>query len=363
MKKTIRKWTAAWVAIAFTWMAMGIISPGQLKAGTTKTESAASTVEAARGGNSETNSFEKEGASPEITKKKKFPWLWVAAGVVVAGVIVYFTLIKKPKYDLTVDVGTGVSGTPAAGKYTYKKGEKILYSFSSSDGYKNLNVLLDGNPVAASGTMVMDRAHTLKATAEPLSNYTLTVKVEPGINGSPAAGTYRYREGTTISYQYSALNSILSGKLDGSSVPLSGSFQMDRDHVLEVTSEPPPNVQPDIRGNWRFLLKKKGETQTKPALFISFSGKRTKGDCKVIGDLTDPYWSDWQSSNWLDNDGHYDIASEDPIFWILGDNTSGLDFFNMIFKSDNFFSGEYELYEGDPPLTAEKGTWTATRIE
>ena len=105
MKKPMRKWTAAWVAIAFTWMAIGVISPGQLKAGTAKTENTASTVETARSENSENNSFEKEGITPEIAKKKKFPWLWVAAGVVVAGVIVYFTLIKKPKYDL--DRGSG----------------------------------------------------------------------------------------------------------------------------------------------------------------------------------------------------------------------------------------------------------------
>jgi len=35
MKKKIRKWTAGWAAFAFTWMAIGVISPGRLKAGTT----------------------------------------------------------------------------------------------------------------------------------------------------------------------------------------------------------------------------------------------------------------------------------------------------------------------------------------
>jgi hypothetical protein len=234
MEKIIKKWTAAWAAIAFTWMAMGIISPGQLKARTAKAENAVSTVEAVKSENIENNSFEKEGTIPEIAKKKKFPWLWVAAGVVAAGVIVYFTLIKKPKYDLLVETGTGVTGTPAAGKYTYKKGQKIAYSFAYPDGYKNLTVLLDGNPVAISGTIVMDRIHTLKAAATQLSEYTLTVNIENGVNGTPVTGTYRYREGTVVTYQYSIASKSLAVTLDDVSLPRSGSLVIDRDHVLKV---------------------------------------------------------------------------------------------------------------------------------
>ena len=198
---------AAWAAISFTWMAFGIISPSHLKAETTKMEGTVSTVEAAKEGNSETSSFEKEGTTPEIVKKKKFPWLWVAAGVVVAGVIVYFTLIKKPKYDLTVEVGAGVTGTPAAGKYTYKKGTKIAYNFACADGYKNLTVLLNDKPAFTAGTLVMDRTYNLKATVTKLSEYSLTVDVENEISGTPAIGTYKYREGMTVFYQYTAADS------------------------------------------------------------------------------------------------------------------------------------------------------------
>lgn len=234
MKKTTRKWLAGWVAIAFSWMALGIIFPDQLRARAANAENTASTAEAAKSENFENNSFEKEGTTPEITKKKKFPWLWVAAGVVVAGVIVYFTLIKKPKYELTVEVGAGVTGSPTAGKYTYKKGNKINYNFACIDGYKNLTVLLDGNPVAISGGIVMDRAHTLKAAATQLPEYTLTVNVENGVTGTPVTGTYRYREGTVVPYQYSIAGKSLAVILDDVSLPRSGSLVMDRDHVLKV---------------------------------------------------------------------------------------------------------------------------------
>ena len=36
MEKIIQKWTAGGMAIAFTWLAIGAVSPGRLKAGTTR---------------------------------------------------------------------------------------------------------------------------------------------------------------------------------------------------------------------------------------------------------------------------------------------------------------------------------------
>ena len=143
-------------------MAMGIISPGLLKAGTARGEGAASAIEAAKSDSSETNSFEKEGTSPEIAKKKKSPWPYIIAGALVVGIVVYFTLIKQKKHILIVEMGTGATGFPGAGKHIYKKGEKVDYNFICAAGYKNLIVFLDEKIVAASGTVVMDRAHNLR---------------------------------------------------------------------------------------------------------------------------------------------------------------------------------------------------------
>jgi len=93
--------------------------------------------------------------------KKKFPWLWVVGGVVVITTVILF-LTKKKQYTLTVETDIGVNGTPAAGMYKYKKGERVEYSYSLKDSYSNLSVYLDGNKVENSGTIVMDSPHTLR---------------------------------------------------------------------------------------------------------------------------------------------------------------------------------------------------------
>ncbi len=418
MKKTIRKSTAGWLAIAFAWMVFGLISPGPLKAGIAKVESGASKVETAKNSYPESSSFEKEGNTPEIAKKKKFPWLWVAAGAVVAGVIIYFTLIKKPKYDLTVEAGAGVTGNPAAGKYTYKKGKEIAYNFTCSDGYKNLTVLLDGKAAAGSGTLVMDKAHTLKVTAVRLAEYTLTViiengvagtpasgtyqyregtavpyqyslgsqtlvvtlddvsvpqsgsfimdnnhvlkvqifntltvKIDEGIIGTPAAGTYRYRKGTAVPYQYSAENSVLVVKLDGNSVPKSGTLLMDKDHVLIVTVERPY----DIRGKWRFWIDKE-----KHNLDISFSGKITRGMVDLIDD-PDSYW--WENFYLIGRIGEYAVFSSQVSIAITKEEYPIQDFtLSGYFTSTSTMTGTYFYYYSDPRQKSE-GTWTASRIE
>ena len=108
--------------------------------------------------------MEKVSMSGKTVGKKKIPWLLIAAGaVVVAGVDIYFTLIYKPKYALTITLSEGVTGTPAAGTVEYKKGKVVDYNFTAVAGYKKLAVTLDGVSVDAAGTVTMDKAHTLSA--------------------------------------------------------------------------------------------------------------------------------------------------------------------------------------------------------
>jgi hypothetical protein len=101
-------------------------------------------------------------------RKKKFPWLLVAIGVVAVGVLVYFLLIKpKKKYQLTVSRGEGVNGNPESGTYPYKKGTKVSYNYTAQDGYSDLEVLLDGRKVPESNTFKVEGNHILRATATP----------------------------------------------------------------------------------------------------------------------------------------------------------------------------------------------------
>ncbi|HLP57340.1 MAG TPA: Ig-like domain-containing protein [Candidatus Deferrimicrobium sp.] len=98
-----------------------------------------------------------------VKKKKKFPWLLAAGGVVVAGVLVYFLLLKPKKYQLAVTRGEGVSGTPLSNTYSYKKGTRVMYNYSSELGYSQPVVTLDGNIAPLSGTVEMNRHHILTA--------------------------------------------------------------------------------------------------------------------------------------------------------------------------------------------------------
>jgi hypothetical protein len=102
---------------------------------------------------------------PVIKKERKFPWLIVGLGVVAVSIAVYFLIIKKPKYTLTVNIGTGAQGTPESGTYTYKKGQTVAYKYQSSDGFKIKTILLDGQEVPAEGTIAMDKDHRIEVAA------------------------------------------------------------------------------------------------------------------------------------------------------------------------------------------------------
>lgn len=108
--------------------------------------------------------IEEDEPEPIIKKGGKFPWLIVGAALVIGAAAVYFLVIKKPEYTLTVSLGAGAAGTPAA-TAKYKKGEAVPYNYTLLAGYGSLQVTLDGATVAASGTVTMNGDHTLSVSA------------------------------------------------------------------------------------------------------------------------------------------------------------------------------------------------------
>ena len=70
---------------------------------------------------------------------------------------------KKKDYTLTVTRGEGVDGSPESGQYSYREGTTVNYTYELQTGYADLQVMLDGAIVPSSGTIVMDRNHTLTA--------------------------------------------------------------------------------------------------------------------------------------------------------------------------------------------------------
>jgi hypothetical protein len=105
-------------------------------------------------------------------QKKRFPWLLAVGGVVVVGVVLYFLVLKpKKKYQLTVEVDEGVTGTPEAGTYEYKKGSTVNYSYTEKTNYTGLEVELDGRAIQSSGSFKIERNHILRARSR-LIDYT-----------------------------------------------------------------------------------------------------------------------------------------------------------------------------------------------
>jgi tetratricopeptide (TPR) repeat protein len=215
----------------------------------------------------------KEQPIPLIKKKKRFPLLLVIAGAVVVGAILYFVILKKPKYKLSVSLGTGVQGFPGSGVFEYKKGESIPYSYLLMSGsYKNLKVLLDGSPIAASGSFSLEHDSTLTVSASEVI-YTLQVTFDSTkITGNPAAGTYSYLSGTSVYYSffanagYSNLNVTLNNSLVGNS----GTITMNENITLAATVD----LLYDIRGTWSISM-----TGAPPQTLstVTFTGTDTSG--------------------------------------------------------------------------------------
>jgi hypothetical protein len=121
------------------------------------------TASAANGDDNGPGFIEEEASAPPAAHGKKIPWLVIGAVVVIGAAAVYFLVVKKTKYTLTVSLA-GATGTPGAtGKF--KKGAAVAYNYTAQSGYVNLEVKLDGVVVPAAGTVTMDADHTLTATA------------------------------------------------------------------------------------------------------------------------------------------------------------------------------------------------------
>ncbi|MCX6033678.1 MAG: hypothetical protein NTV38_01670 [Chloroflexi bacterium] len=89
-----------------TWMVIGAFAflihvsatpmPGT-RAGNSEDE----TIGSVAGSDLSTGAVEKPVKSKTKVEKKKFPWLLVAGGVVVIGVVLYLTVLKKSNYTLS----------------------------------------------------------------------------------------------------------------------------------------------------------------------------------------------------------------------------------------------------------------------
>ncbi|MCX6553504.1 MAG: hypothetical protein NTZ12_00590 [Candidatus Aminicenantes bacterium] len=150
-----------------------------------------STTSLANGEDNSPGFIEEDEPEPIIKKGGKFPWLIVGAALVIGAAAVYFLVIKKPEYTLTVTMGAGAVGTPAA-TAKYKKGEAVAYNYTPLAGYGSLQVTLDGAAVAASGTVTMNGDHTLSVSAAKKVAIITTRSIPSPVPYSNDDGGYHY---------------------------------------------------------------------------------------------------------------------------------------------------------------------------
>ena len=111
-----------------------------------------------------------------------------------------FSAVAPVLFALAVNLGTGVAGTPASGG-SFAQGSVVPYSYVAQAGFDNLSVLLDGTPVAASGNVTMNSAHTLGATAQAVPSNTIQVG-QGGLVFAPSSLTVRV--GTVVTFHWAS---------------------------------------------------------------------------------------------------------------------------------------------------------------
>ncbi len=178
------------------------------------------------------------------------------------------------EYKLIVTLYEGVSGTPAAGTYTYTEPEDIAYSYSLQAGYSAMSVLLDGRGVANSGTFTMDGDHYIVVTAgKGTGAYKLSVTISEGAAGTPASGSYYYDLGAQIVYNYSLTNGYtnLRVSLDGVNIGSSGTITISKNHTLYVYADKEYYIQ----GSW--TLTEQYEDGSSFKVTATFTGETRSG--------------------------------------------------------------------------------------
>jgi hypothetical protein len=154
-------------------------------------------------------------------------------------------------FVLTVNAANGVTGTPATGSYTYKKGDQVAYNYTLKDAYEDLKVTLDGVTVANSGTITISEDATLLAQSDPKATaFSLIVSVSAGIEGTPASGTTYYLPNTQVDYNYSLKEDYIDLKVtfDGTEIAGSGAVTITKNSVLYASA----TLHYDIRDSWAF---------------------------------------------------------------------------------------------------------------
>lgn len=190
------------------------------------------------------------------------------------------------QYTLTVTVGSGISGTPAAGTFNYAQGALVDYSYTIEDGFFDLLVTLDGVTVENSGTITMDVAHTLNASATVGKNIRGTwvlrevyddgsaFEVTATFSGAYAAGSVIDSHGGSGTYTWNGFTVAFTLVFPAVTYEYTGSFA-DFD-TMSGTCKRYQSADNVISGTWGAIRKTTATAAARPQ--TGAASRVSKGD-------------------------------------------------------------------------------------
>jgi len=146
-------------------------------------------------------------------------------------------VIVPSNFTLTVDVGTGITGTPSSGTKIVSENNSVSYNYQLETGYNNLIVSLDGVKVEDSGDIIMDKDHDLTAVAQ--EGYDITGDWDLVLTVNKTSANASIQETINVSLEFSG--SMTSGNviINGNNV---GSYTVQNEVVSFIYNITDPTL-------------------------------------------------------------------------------------------------------------------------
>lgn len=194
-------------------------------------------------------------------------------------------------YKVNVKLGEGVEGYPSNGITEFEENALLSYSFNLKKGYKNINVLINGEKVSQSGSVIVDR--NLNIEVDALDRETFKISVLQNENGN-----------------IYPLNNVFLKTNENKMFKI---IPNDGYHVENVI------VDGRIIGNFRkYTFESISENHTIEATFA-------KNNPKSIVNITDPVFKKILLKNFdLNNDGEITVSEAESVDGTIDTRQTGL---------------------------------------
>jgi hypothetical protein len=165
------------------------------------------------------------------------------------------------EFRLTVTLGSGISGTPAAGTYYYNAGTTINYDYSLDEYYSDLVIKFDSVNVEDSGSFTVTSDHTLTGYSDPqyviMGTWIMAEQYEDGrvfsvtviFTGDKESGTLTDSDNGTGAYAVGDSNTV-TFSLEFPTVTYEYSGIFTNVNTMSGTSKRISTTNGELTGGW-----------------------------------------------------------------------------------------------------------------